>query len=168
MSTDKLRYPIGVHVVKPFTPESKKEAIQTIAAFPKEVRKTCASLSEEELNRPYRPGGWTKRQVVHHCADSHMNAYIRFKWALTEDTPTIKAYNEKAWAEQPDYQSFIGPSMQLLDALHERWTLVLRNMTDDDFQRSYYHPERNAETNLGENLLHYQWHCKHHLAHIQS
>jgi len=168
MSTDKLRYPIGVLIDEPFTDENKAEAIKTISAFPKELREVCAGMSEEELDRPYRPEGWTKRQVVHHCADSHINAYVRFKLALTEDNPTIKAYDEKAWAELPDSKTFIGVSLQLLDALHERWTHVLQNMSDEDFNRKYYHPERNAETTLGENLLHYQWHCKHHLAHIKS
>lgn len=168
MSTQKLQYPIGVHVSEPLTDENKAEAIKTISEFPRRLRELCASMSEEELDRPYRPGGWTKRQVVHHCADSHINAYIRFKLALTEDNPTIKAYDEKAWAELPDAHTFIGVSLQLLDALHEKWVTVIRNMSDADYDRAYYHPERNAESNLGENLLHYAWHCKHHFAHIES
>lgn len=167
MSIEHLRYPIGQHVEEEFTQERKEAAINTISGFSKDMRSICSTLSKDELDTPYRPGGWTKRQVVHHCADSHMNAFMRFKLALTEETPTIKAYDENAWAQLADSNIEIEVSLKLLDALHARWAVVLENMSDEDYNRSYFHPERNAESTLGENLLHYEWHCKHHLSHLK-
>ncbi|GLR17442.1 YfiT family bacillithiol transferase [Portibacter lacus] len=168
MDLEHLKYPIGKDQNEEFTSENKDQAIATIAEFPSLMRKRCAELTEDQLDTPYRPEGWTLRQVVHHCADSHMNAYIRFKLALTEDTPTIKAYDEAAWAELPDAKLPVDLSLDILDSLHKRWVVVIENMTDDDFAKTYYHPEKNAESSLGENLLHYAWHCRHHLAHISS
>ncbi|MCL4105717.1 UNVERIFIED_CONTAM: hypothetical protein GTU68_028594 [Idotea baltica] len=168
MDIEHLKYPIGKNQNEEFTEESKLKSIAAIAEFPKLMRSRCEGLSNEELDTPYRPGGWTIRQVVHHCADSHINAYTRFKLALTEDTPSIKAYNEAAWAELPDSKLEVELSLDILDNLHKRWIVILKNMTDEDFQKTYYHPEKNAESTLGENLLHYAWHCNHHLAHISK
>lgn len=166
MDIEHLKYPIGRDQNLPFTTENKAKAIQEIKSFPEKVKNAVKDMDDEALDTPYRPGGWTKRQVVHHCADSHMNAYIRFKLALTEDTPTIKAYDEGAWAELDDSKSLVQLSIRLLESLHERWSLVLEHMTDSEFERTYYHPEKNAESTLGENLLHYDWHCRHHLGHL--
>ncbi len=168
MNIEHRKYPIGRDAQLPFTPENKLSALKVVADFPQEMRAAVANMSKDDLDTPYREGGWTKRQVVHHCADSHMNAYIRFKLALTEDNPNIKAYDEAAWAELQDYQAPIEMSLKLLDVLHLRWSIVLENMSDEDFDRTYYHPEKNAESKLSENLLHYEWHCRHHLAHVMS
>jgi len=166
MDIEHLKYPIGKDQNKPFTSENKLQAIEEIQNFPSKLKGAVAGMSDEKLDTPYREGGWTIRQVVHHCADSHMNAYIRFKLALTEDTPTIKAYDEAAWAELVDSEAPIELSLTLLVSLHERWGIILESMTDEDFERTYYHPEKNAESSLGENLLHYEWHCRHHLGHV--
>ncbi len=166
MSIEHLKYPIGKHVSEVFTKSRKEIAIGTISDFPALMRESTVDLSDEDLDSPYRPGGWTKRQVVHHCADSHINAYCRFKLALTEESPTIKSYDEGAWAELPDSKSDIEVSLKILESIHERWVNVLENMTSEDFDKVYYHPEKNAESSLGENLLHYKWHCLHHLGHM--
>lgn len=168
MDLEHRKYPIGPQRNIVFTEESKERAFQVLADFPSDLRNAVESLSEADLDTPYREGGWTKRQVVHHCADSHMNAYMRFKLALTENNPTIKAYDEAAWAELPDSKAAIEISLKLLDVLHQRWSLLLEAMTREEFERTYYHPEKNAESTLGENLLHYEWHCRHHIAHIKS
>jgi hypothetical protein len=168
MDLEQKKYPIGKEEKLPFTAENKTKALQTISNFPTELRKAVALLTNNELDTPYREDGWTKKQVIHHCADSHMNAYIRFKLALTEDRPTIKAYDEAAWAELEDSNAPIEVSLVLLDALHQRWAIFLNKMTDEDFQRTYYHPQNKTESTLGQSLLHYDWHCRHHLAHITS
>jgi uncharacterized damage-inducible protein DinB len=125
-------------------------------------------LSEEQLNTPYRPGGWTVRQVVHHLPDSHMNSYVRFKLALTEDAPTIKPYDEALWANLADSSTTpLETSLALLDALHVRWVRLLKSMTDADFMREFRHPESGL-IRLDQNLALYAWHGKHHVAHITS
>jgi hypothetical protein len=132
------------------------------------LRAAVLGLSEEQLDTPYRPGGWTVRQVVHHVPDSHMNAYVRFKLALTEEAPTIKPYAEARWAELPDTR--LTPpevSLTLLDNLHERWVNILRNMTPEDFERRLQHPEKGLLT-LDAMLSLYSWHGRHHVAHVNG
>lgn len=164
---ERLRYPIGRFRPQPeLTEAERNERIDRIAALPAEVRAAVAGLTDEQLDTPYRPGGWTVRQVVHHLPDSHMNAYVRFKLAATEDEPAIKAYQEAAWAELADGRTAdIEVSLALLDALHRRWTLFLRSLAATDFARAFRHPELGPVT-LDTNLQLYAWHCRHHVAHI--
>ena len=124
-------------------------------------------LTDHQLDTPYRPGGWTVRQLIHHIADSHLNSYVRFRWALTEDTPVIKAYDEKEWAELPDAQSApIKYSLNLLKAVHGRWSLLLERMSPDDFEKELSHPEWKYNLSLNDMVQLYHWHGSHHLAHI--
>ena len=165
---DNLRFPIG-HFTKPekYTKAVLEQYIQTIADFPSKLKQEVAHLSNEQLETPYRPEGWTIRQVVHHCADSHMNSFIRFKLALTEDKPTIKPYFEDRWAELPDSKNMpIASSLQLLEGLHFRWTVLLKSLSDENLERKFIHPEHGNEIALKENIGVYAWHCEHHLAHI--
>lgn len=162
-----LRYPIGTFV-KPdsLTPAERTAAIQVIAEAPAHFREAVCGLNESQLDTPYRDGGWTVRQVVHHVPDSHLNAYIRFKLALTEDSPTIKPYDESAWASLPDTASTrVETSLTMLDALHERWTNLLQSMKPADFGRTLVHPER-GPLSLDQMLAMYAWHSRHHAAHI--
>ncbi|WDM23358.1 YfiT family bacillithiol transferase [Paenibacillus polymyxa] len=165
-----LRYPIGSFVVPDTITEEQLIAwIHDIAELPAQLRQAVEGLNEQQLNTPYREGGWTIRQVVHHVADSHMNSYIRFKLALTEDTPTIKPYDEGRWAEIPDARELpLEPSLQLLEGLHERWVTVLRSLGEDQLHRSFIHPESGQTTRLERNIGIYAWHGKHHTAHITS
>lgn len=136
--------------------------------MPQRLREAVAGLKDEQLDTPYRPGGWTVRQTVHHVADSHMNSYLRFKLALTENSPTIKPYNEAAWANLPEAKAApIAVSLALIDALHERLVLMLRAMSDQDFTRTFQHPERGA-VRLDTNVALYGWHSRHHVAHITA
>ena len=164
-----LAYPIGKFDWNaPVTPDMRPGLIAQIAAAPKLFREAVEGMSCAQLDTPYRLGGWTARQVIHHLADSHMNSYIRFRLALTEDEPTIKPYLEAKWAELADARSApVSVSLQLLDALHERWADLLRNMTDADFARSFRHPERGL-TRLDTTLAVYVWHSRHHTAHITN
>ena len=162
-----IRYPIG-RFAAPGTVdrEELRRAIDEIAALPADLRAMTRDLSEGQLDTPYRPDGWTVRQGVHHVADSHINSYTRFRLALTENEPTIRPYDEKAWAELGDARhEEPSVSLDLLDALHRRWTLLLRSLTDPDWARSFRHPERGL-MRLDVNTLLYAWHGKHHLAHI--
>ena len=165
--TDDLRYPIGpLKTAEHLDETARREAIAAIAATPTQLRAAVLGLTEEQLDTPYRPGGWTVRQVVHHVPDSHMNAYVRFKLALTEDVPPIKPYAEALWAELPDTR--LTPpevSLSLLDHLHERWVNILRNMTPEDFDRKLQHPEKGLLT-LDAMLSLYSWHGRHHVAHV--
>ncbi|MGK6351539.1 YfiT family bacillithiol transferase [Parapedobacter sp. DT-150] len=163
-----LKYPIGKFIKPDILDEHVlASAIATIEAFPQKLRAAVAHLGEEQLDTPYRPGGWTVRQVVHHCADSHMNSLIRFKLALTEDNPTIKPYYEDRWAELADAKAMdITPSLSLLDGLHSRWVTLLRSITPTELKRVFIHPEQGKHIELGECIAHYAWHCNHHLAHI--
>jgi hypothetical protein len=162
-----LRYPIGpFKAVMPVTHEIRGAAIDAIDGLPGRMRSAVAGLNEPQLNTPYRPEGWTVRQVVHHVADSHMNAFIRMKLALTEDTPTIKPYDEKTWALLPDMKLPIDVSLGLIDGVHRRWVAVIAGMTGDQFSRSFIHPELGAEMTLDQLLQLYAWHSHHHLAHI--
>jgi uncharacterized damage-inducible protein DinB len=162
-----LRYPVG-RFRKPglLNSDQRRAAIDSIAQTPVAFRAAVGGLSEQQLDTPYRPDGWTVRQVVHHVPDSHMNAFIRFKLALTEDTPTIKPYDEAAWATLEDARSTpIETSLTLLDSVHDRWVRVLRAMQPNDFQRKLVHPD-NGEMTLDDLLAMYEWHGKHHTAHV--
>jgi DinB superfamily len=163
------RYPIGHAVLKPeLTAAERREAIDAIAATPAALRAAVAGLTPGQLDTPYRDGGWTVRQVVHHVPDSHMNAYIRFKLALTEDAPAIKPYAEDRWAELADSRETpVDVSLTLLETLHRRWDNVLRAMAPADFQRRLTHPERGLLT-LDEMLGIYSWHGRHHVAHVTA
>ena len=162
-----LRYPIGRFVEDPEPTADKRTTwIQQISEAPAALRAAVAGLDERQLGTPYRPGGWTVRQVVHHLPDSHMNAYTRFKLALTEDTPTIRPYDEAAWANVADTaRTPIDVSLTLLEALHTRWVVLLRSLQADDFSRRLVHPERGTIT-LDSMLQLYAWHGRHHVAHI--
>jgi uncharacterized damage-inducible protein DinB len=163
-----LRYPIG-HFTAPAasTAELRAAQIDTLRQLPERLRDAVAGLSNAQLDTPYREGGWTVRQVVHHFADSHANSYIRFKLTLTEDWPTIKPYDEAAWAQLPDSRMPIEPSLDFVAGVHARLVALLESMTEEDFQRGFYHPERGRMT-LGINLALYDWHCRHHTAHITN
>jgi uncharacterized damage-inducible protein DinB len=164
-----MKYPIGpFSAPSEITTELVQEWIADIESFPKLLRESVQNLNEKQLDTPYREGGWTVRQVVHHCADSHMNSFIRFKLALTEDNPTIKGYMEEKWAEMPDYlQLPIEPSMKLLEGLHERWTVLLRSLSLDDLKKTFFHPERQRSIPLDQTIALYAWHGKHHLGHVR-
>jgi len=166
---EKLQYPIGKFQYEGTITAAQREIwMKDIADAPQKLRLAVQGLSEDQLNTPYRPDGWTLRQVVHHVADSHMNSYIRFKLALTEDLPTIKPYDEACWAELSDSVSLpVEISLQLLDSLHLRWVDVLRSTNAEAFNRSFIHPE-SGETPLAKNLGIYAWHGNHHIAHITS
>ena len=167
--TEDLRYPVGKFQRPQSLSDAERDAaIESIAATPAHLRAAVRGLSETQLDTPYRPDGWTVRQVVHHVPDSHSNAYTRFKLALTEDTPTIKPYDEAAWARLGDVASTpIETSLVLLDALHDRWVRLLRSMNGPDFDRTLHHPE-NGSMNLHQMLALYAWHGKHHVAHVAN
>jgi uncharacterized damage-inducible protein DinB len=163
-----LRYPIGrSDTTTPLAPGVRAQRIDAIAAAPAQLRLAVAGLSDDQLDTPYRPGGWTVRQTVHHVADSHMNAFIRFRLGLTEEKPTIKPYDEAAWAELPDMRLPIEVSLPLLEALHERWAHLLRTVPSSSFERSIFHPE-NGPMTLDAMVSMYSWHGRHHTAHITS
>jgi len=162
------RYPIGRHeAVSTLTPAQRAERIAQIAAAPEQLRRAVQGLDDKHLDTPYRDGGWTVRQVVHHVPDSHMNAYIRCKLALTEEQPTIKPYHQGHWAETPDARAPVDVSLVLLDALHRRWVLLLQGMEPADFGRTFNHPESGIMT-LDNVVSMYAWHGRHHTAHITS
>jgi len=171
-SSDSLKYPIGKFSfpssASSVTQDQRKLWIDEIAEAPSRLRSAVAGLDAAQLDTPYRPGGWTVRQVVHHVPESHMNAFIRFKLALTEDEPTIKPYDEDGWVRLPDVaQTPIEISLALLDALHVRWVTLLRLMDDAQFARVFRHPALGV-IRLDGNLALYAWHGKHHTAHITS
>jgi hypothetical protein len=161
------RYPIGKPVFVPQVTDALRRGwIEELGAFPAGFRTSVATLSPSELDTPYREGGWTARQVVHHVADSHLNLYIRVRWALTEDRPAIKTYNEKLWADLADARSADPAlSLTLLDAVHARLGVLLDSLTPDEFAREVQHPERGA-VNLDWFLQLYTWHGRHHRAHV--
>lgn len=164
-----LRYPIGRAQIEPeLTEARRRELIDHIAAVPAGLRAAVAGLSAEQLDTSYREGGWTVRQVVHHLADSHLNAFSRFKLALTEDQPTIKPYDEQRWVETDDARTAPAElSLALIDALHARWTLLLRSLGPADFDRTLNHPDSGVQA-LSRTLQIYAWHGRHHTAHITS
>jgi hypothetical protein len=164
-----LRYPTG-HFVPDLnpTPETRNRHIDQIAALPSRMRQAVAGLNEEQLNTPYRDGGWTVRQVVHHVPDSHLNAYIRFKWALTENEPTIKAYEEAEWAKLKDSElTPVEVSLTMLESLHARWVFLIRSLKPEDFLRKFTHPASGPH-DVDWLLQVYSWHGNHHVAHITS
>ena len=165
---DQLRYPVGRFTPFENTANSRAEHIRIIGLLPKRLCAAVSGLSNAQLDTPYRDGGWTVRQVVHHISDSHANSIIRFKLALTEDWPTIKPYDEKAWAELPDSKSLpLDSSLGVITGMHERWVALLEAMSEADFQRGYVHPERGKQ-DLATALAIYAWHCRHHTAHITA
>jgi uncharacterized damage-inducible protein DinB len=164
-----LRYPIGkFHFDGSTTKDQRDKLIDDIAAAPANVRTAVKKLSEQQLDTPYRPEGWTVRQVAHHVPDSHLNAYVRFKLALTEEEPTIKTYAEDRWAQLADTQTTpVEVSLQLLESLHDRWVRLLRSLQTEDWKRSFRHPELGT-VSLEKSLALYSWHGRHHVAHITS
>jgi uncharacterized damage-inducible protein DinB len=162
-----LRFPIGKFQYSGSVSESqRKRFIDEIAATPAQLRAAVRGLSPDQLDTPYREGGWTVRQVVHHVPDSHLNSYVRFKLALTEDEPTIKGYDEGRWAQLADTRTTpVEISLSLLESLHQRWTNLLRSLNGSEWTRTFRHPERGLMT-LDETLAMYAWHGKHHVAHI--
>ncbi|HYI07758.1 MAG TPA: putative metal-dependent hydrolase [Thermoanaerobaculia bacterium] len=165
-----LRYPVGPFQRRDeLNPDERRAMIDTIAAAPARMREAVAGLSEEQLDTPYRDGGWTVRQVVHHVPDSHLNAYCRLKLALTESEPTIRPYDESLWAELADSRNTpTEVSLTLLESLHARWVGLLRSMTNEDFRRTFRHPEHQGTPTLDWLLAMYAWHSRHHVAHITS
>jgi hypothetical protein len=165
-----LRYPIGKpNIPKEISNRNIKDWIEVIELFPSKLKNLVSVLSDDQLNTQYRDGGWTIRQVVHHCADSHHNSYIRFKWTLTEKEPIIKAYFEERWAELEDSKN--GPislSLNSLTALHAKWTYLLKLLTLEELDKSFIHPEGNEKVTLKQNIGIYAWHCNHHYAHIEN
>ena len=163
------RYPIGkFQFAGPLSESGREASIAEIAAAPAALHAAVKGLSARQLDTPYREGGWTVRQVIHHVPDSHMNAYMRFKLALTEDEPTIKPYAEDRWAELPDTKATpVEVSLALLDSLHHRWVTLLGSLGPDDWKRNFRHPELGV-VSLEKNLALYAWHGKHHLAHISE
>jgi len=163
-----LRYPIGkFEYGRPFSPETIRENIAAIALLPHSLAELVGTWDNDCLDTPYRPGGWTVRQLVHHLADSHLNAYLRTKLALTEDNPQVKGYNEAAWADLPDSRLDVAPSLHLLSNLHRRWVALLESMTDDQFRRTYYHPGYQRSYVLADVTGLYAWHGEHHYQHAR-
>jgi hypothetical protein len=162
------RYPIGPMTIPETTSREECAAwIEEIAALPSNLRAALAGVTEAELGTPYRDGGWTVRQVVHHIADSHMNAVVRVKLALTEDQPTIKTYDEVLWAELPDMKGPIEPSILLLDGLHARWSALMRSLSEVELRRTFRHPDWGI-VRVDQYLSLYAWHSRHHVAHINA
>ena len=164
-----LRYPVGTFsFTGTMSNEQRQSMVDQIAAAPEKMRAAVKGLSDQQLDTPYRPEGWTVRQVVHHVPESHLNSYTRFKLAITEDEPTIKPYFEDRWANLEDALTApIELSLNLLEALHERWVWFLRSLRDEDFQRTFRHPELGT-VSLDKNVALYAWHGRHHVAHITS
>ena len=168
MDGEKLKFPIG-KFDKPskITEDILKIWVSDISTFPKRLSFEVLNLNDTQLDTQYRPDGWTLRQVVHHCADSHMNSLTRLKLALTEDQPIIKPYFEERWAELLDTKCMpIEPSLKMIEGIHERWTVLLNNLTDEQYGRIFIHPEQRKTFRIDENIGVYAWHCNHHLAHI--
>ena len=164
------RYPVGKFEAPTgsVSEQQRKEWIAAIEETPKRLREAVKGLNESQINTAYREGGWTVRQVVHHVPESHMNAYIRFKLALTEDNPTIKPYEEDKWAMLPDISTPIEVSLQLLDSLHVRWVNLLKLLKEQEWKRTYHHPAMGKTLPLEQVLALYAWHGRHHVAHITT
>ncbi|QYA25642.1 putative metal-dependent hydrolase [Gramella sp. MT6] len=173
MTTDDLealKYPIGKdEIPEEITSVEINEWIDDISELPQKLKEDVNKITKKQLDTPYRPEGWTLKQLIHHIADSHMSAFLRFKWALTEDEPTIKAYDEKAFAEL--YDSRLAPveiSLDFISALHGKWVILLENMSTDDFDKTFVHSETGQRYTLKESLGHYSWHGRHHYAHMHN
>jgi uncharacterized damage-inducible protein DinB len=169
MDIEELKYPIGRYQAEEKIDKAAIDNfIKEIELLPERLAEAVKGLTLQQLQTPYRPDGWTVQQVVHHIADSHLNAYVRFKLALTEDKPIIKPYDEKLWAELPDTKLVnINVSLVLIDSLHKRWTTLLKQLSNKDLNKEYLHPESGMK-NVRETISHYAWHSNHHLAHINS
>src|ERR1700728_4079563 len=170
MSERTSQYPVGkFQAPESLSPEDRARFIGTIASTPAGMREAVSKLTEKQLDTPYREGGWTARQVVHHVPESHMNAYIRFKLALTEINPVIKPYDEAAWARLDDVAvAPIESSLALLESLHERWVVLMRGLSAEDWRKQYIHPEYGQARTLEYTLALYAWHGEHHIAHVNS
>jgi uncharacterized damage-inducible protein DinB len=166
---DDLRYPIGKYEPQPYSKELKEKWLLDIQFLPQDIEHAVQQLDAYQLEIPYRDGGWTVKQLVHHVADSHTNAYIRFKLAITEDNPPIKTYEEKKWALLPDVEHLpINVSITLLHALHQRWYEAIKNLTDEEWQRTVYRPEQDVQQTIWHLLGLYAWHSRHHVKHITA
>lgn len=165
-----IKYPIGKFQDSPkITDQDIDRYIRTLKEFPARLKNLVGSWTHEQLDSQYREGGWTIRQLVNHLSDSHMNSFIRFKLALTEDSPTVKTWDQVQWAElQDSFNMDIKAALQILKGLHKRWVFELRSLTNREFESTFYHPEQNRTITLRESLAFYAWHCEHHLAHIES
>ncbi|MEO0058967.1 MAG: hypothetical protein RLZZ312_614 [Bacteroidota bacterium] len=165
-----LKFPVGEFQKLLFLDDKLiKTHINTIASFPENLQKIVQNCSSEQLNFRYRPNGWTVKQVVHHCADSHMNAFLRIKLVLTENNPTITPYNESLWAELSDgFSDNINPSLEIIGGIHHRWSNLLKSLADTDFLKTYYHPESKQNISIWQAVATYDWHCRHHLAHLKN
>lgn len=161
------RYPVGpFQLPNSFTPADRRERVADIEGLPRRLREAVRELSQSQLDTPYREGGWTVRQVVHHVPDSHLNAYCRWKLTLTEDTPTIKPYREAEWAKLADSAMAVDVSLNLLESVHARWVAIIQAMQPGDWAREFFHPEMGKKLNLDHLLALYSWHSRHHLAHV--
>ena len=169
MNLESLKYPIG-KFQRPgeFNPQTLRSFIADIEQFPTQLVKEVGPLTPEQQDWKYRPHGWSIKQVIHHCADSHMNSFTRFKLALTEENPTIKSYLESEWAKMVDYEIPVIHSIKIIEGLHYRWTAMLKNMSAEDFNKTFFHPESKKEWSLYLTVALYAWHCNHHLAHIRQ
>ena len=170
MDVDTLRYPVGPmpRTKTPLDRATREQHLATIEQLPSRIKSLVAGLSDAQLDTPYRLGGWTIRQVVHHLPDSHLNSYVRMKLAVTEETPAVKTYEESLWADLPEAKSgAIQMSLDLLDALHRRWMAFLRALPERDFNKAFMHPEW-GRVPLDEAIGMYAWHCRHHAAHIEN
>lgn len=169
MDLDTLKYPVGKYESIEITEEVFNQWVATIEEFPEKVKKLVSNLSYDELEFTYRPGSWNIKQIVHHLADSHLNSFVRFKLAMTEDNPTIRPYQEDKWAELPDANNEeIMDSLEILEGLHKRWTTLLKSLSSEDKKRTFLHPEYNHQLTVEWMLGLYDWHCRHHLAHIEQ
>ena len=167
---EQLRYPIGKYIIpNPITKDQLSDWISILEHLPKRLADMVTPLSDDQLETPYRPEGWTVRQLVHHISDSHHHSYIRFKWGLTEDNPTIKPYFEKEWSKLFDAKTApIQMSLNHLSAVHAKLVYLLKGLSEEDLQRKFTHPDGNEETTLAENIGRYAWHGSHHFAHIEN
>lgn len=165
-----LRYPIGkFEFLQDYTTEYIEESIKAIGKLPARLAAAVDGLNEDQLNTPYRPSGWTVKQVVHHVSESHLNSVVRFKWTLTEETPLIKTYLEKGWAETPEIEHTPTElSLEFIEILHKKWVILLESLSPADWAKTFVHPELNKEIALGSFVGLYAWHGKHHTAHITS
>jgi hypothetical protein len=170
MNERTAQYPIGkFHTPESISPQDRLRYIETIASAPARFREVVSGLSAKQLDTPYREGGWTVRQVVHHVPESHMNAYIRFKLALTETEPAVKPYDEAAWARLNDVPvTPVETSLALLESLHQRWVILMRGMSEEDWKKRFIHPDFGRAQALEQTLALYAWHCDHHLGHAKS
>jgi len=167
MTDEQMRYPTGkFKAPASYTSEDIRSWITTIKTFPGKLRLAILGLNEQQLDTPYRLGGWTLRQVVHHVADSHMNSMMRFKWALTEENPTIKPYEEADWALLPDYNLPVESSLKILEGIHLHWAALLESFREEEWNRTFLHPASGDTMELRKALALYAWHSNHHLAHV--